>query len=92
MIRMRRLVHAVAVVHSSPALPSSIETRPADDLLSSGGKPRPPFRRAKLEFGCNVNPNGIASHSPRLPYSATLGRRTAMRPNPNGVAPLPRGI
>jgi len=34
------------------------------------------------------NPNGIASHSPRLPYSATLGRRIAMGPNPKGVAPL----
>ncbi len=35
-----------------------------------------------------ANPNGIASHSPRLPYSATLGRRIAMGSNPNGVAPL----
>jgi hypothetical protein len=34
------------------------------------------------------NPNGIASHSPRLSYSATLGRRVAMGSNPNGVAPL----
>ena len=30
------------------------------------------------------NPNGIAPHSPRLPYSATLGARYAT-PNPEGV-------
>ena len=35
-----------------------------------------------------TNPNGIASYSPRLPYSATLGRRIAIGPNPNGVVPL----
>ena len=35
-----------------------------------------------------ANPKGIASHSPRLPYSATLGGRLVMRPYPNGVAPL----
>jgi hypothetical protein len=35
------------------------------------------------EFGTlEANPNGIASHSPRLPYSATLGRRIEMGPNP----------
>jgi len=33
------------------------------------------------------NPNVIASHSPRLPYSATLGHRAAMGSNPNGVSP-----
>jgi hypothetical protein len=39
-----------------------------------------------------ANPNGIASYSPRLPYSATLGRRSAMGPNPNGVARLAPGV
>ena len=36
--------------------------------------------------------NGIAPQSPRLLYSATLGRRIAMGPNPNGVAPLAHRI
>src|SRR6185436_4675458 len=31
------------------------------------------------------NPNGIASHSPRLTYSATLGMATAMLPTPTGL-------
>jgi hypothetical protein len=35
-----------------------------------------------------INPNGIASLSPRLPYSATLGRGIALGPNPEGVAAL----
>ena len=33
-----------------------------------------------------INPNGIASHSPRLPYSATLGQFAVTDLNPNGVA------
>ena len=36
-------------------------------------------------FGIEGNPNGIASQSPRLTYSATLGHRIAFGPNPNGV-------
>src|SRR5258705_3505766 len=39
------------------------------------------------------NPNGVASHSPRLPYSATLGtaKMSDGIRNPNGVAsPSPR--
>ena len=35
-----------------------------------------------------TNPNGIASHSPRLPYSATLGKLFATGPNPKEVEAL----
>ena len=31
------------------------------------------------------NPTGIASQSPRLTYSVTLGHGIAFGPNPNGV-------
>src|SRR5438552_2125279 len=34
------------------------------------------------------NPEGVAAQSPRLLYSATLGRRIALLPNPNGVVAL----
>src|SRR5258705_12802312 len=34
----------------------------------------------------SANPNGVASYSPRLPYSATLRRRIAIRfPTPTGL-------
>src|SRR5712692_7679445 len=34
------------------------------------------------------NPEGVAPRSPRLLYSATLVRRIALLPNPNGVVAL----
>jgi hypothetical protein len=35
-----------------------------------------------FDFIFEVNPNGIASQSPRLLYSATLGRDVVIRGNP----------
>ena len=43
-------------------------------------------------YGGRYNPEGVAPRSPRLLYSATLGRRIALLPNPNGVVALvPQG-
>jgi hypothetical protein len=48
---------------------------------------RVPRRRERLGHLTPI-PNGIVACSPGLPYSATLGRRIAWGPNPEGVAPL----
>jgi hypothetical protein len=54
------------------ASPRGVTTIPSTQLVESS-------------FDIERNPNGIASQSPRLPYSATLGHQIAVGPNPNGV-------
>src|SRR5207247_4802892 len=48
---------------------------------------RPELKNHPSEEGCH-NPEGVAAQSPRLLYSATLGRPIALLPNPNGVVAL----
>src|SRR5258705_430657 len=100
------------VASPSPRLPYSATLGTREDIACecviatpTGLRPSAQGCRTRLPWGtrgerrptmCDRNPNGVASPSPRLPYSATLGtRRTSacecLIATPTGLRPSAQG-